>query len=69
MAVLWEGPRDDPRQAKARADVVDTVHEILRQVELWKSAERLTQAMRAYTHDAAASPSTNHPGIPTAIAT
>ena len=59
MAVLWEGPRDDPRQAKARGDVVDTVQEILRQVELWKSAERLTQAMRAYTHDAA-SPSIQH---------
>ncbi|PIL36747.1 hypothetical protein GSI_00436 [Ganoderma sinense ZZ0214-1] len=47
IAVLWEGVRDDPAQVRARADVVETVCEILQQVEFWKNAERLPQAMLA----------------------
>ncbi|KAI9063349.1 hypothetical protein FKP32DRAFT_1592405 [Trametes sanguinea] len=44
MAVLWEGPRDNPQQAKAREGVVQTVSDILRQLELWREAERLSHA-------------------------
>ncbi|OSC99144.1 hypothetical protein PYCCODRAFT_1446932 [Trametes coccinea BRFM310] len=42
MAVLWEGHRDDPQQANAREKVVQTVSDILRQLELWREAERLS---------------------------
>ncbi|KAM5535621.1 hypothetical protein V8D89_010712 [Ganoderma adspersum] len=47
IAVLWEGVRDDPAQVRARAEVVEIVCEILQQVEFWKNAERLPQAMLA----------------------
>ena len=39
IAVLWEGVRDDPEQVRARSEVVETVTEILQQVELWRTAE------------------------------
>lgn len=44
IAVLWEGVRDDPQQIKARAEVVETVTEILDQITLWKNAEALSRA-------------------------
>ncbi|TBU32140.1 hypothetical protein BD311DRAFT_775680 [Dichomitus squalens] len=47
IAVLWESVRDDPSQVQARAEVVDIVSEILQQVELWKRAENLPQAIMA----------------------
>ena len=47
IAVLWEGVRDDPGQVRARAEVVETVCEVLQQVDFWKNAERLPQAMLA----------------------
>ncbi|KAI0829426.1 hypothetical protein BC628DRAFT_1501297 [Trametes gibbosa] len=49
MAVLWEGPRDDPKQAQAHAEVVDTVKEILQQVEMWRGAEQLSHVLNAIT--------------------
>lgn len=51
MAVLWEGPRDDPKQAMARGEVVEGVKEILRQVELWRGAEQLSRVLQAYTNE------------------
>ncbi|KAI0721894.1 Dynamin family-domain-containing protein [Cerioporus squamosus] len=50
IAVLWEGVRDDPEQVKTRAEVVETVSEILQQVELWKAAEGMSRAMATYTN-------------------
>ena len=50
--MLWEGVRDDPEQKKARVEVVETVNEILQQVELWKSSEHLSQALLTYSNDA-----------------
>ena len=43
--MLWEGVRDNPEQRKTRAEVVETVAEILQQVEMWKSSERAPQAL------------------------
>lgn len=40
IAVLWEGPRDDPSQVKAREMVVATITEILSQVEFWQQSEQ-----------------------------
>lgn len=51
MAVLWEGPRDDPKQAMARGEVVEGVKDILRQVELWRGAEQLSRVLQAYTNE------------------
>ena len=41
VAVLWEGPRDDPAQVKARVIVVDAVSDILKEVELWQEAAEI----------------------------
>ncbi|GJE84682.1 nuclear GTPase SLIP-GC [Phanerochaete sordida] len=41
VAVLWEGTRDDPAQVKARAEVVECVTDILREIELWQTAAQL----------------------------
>ncbi|CCM01707.1 uncharacterized protein FIBRA_03772 [Fibroporia radiculosa] len=43
IAVLWEGPRDDPSQVKARDAIVATMTEILEQVQFWQQAERRRQ--------------------------
>ncbi|KAH9943050.1 uncharacterized protein BXZ73DRAFT_40115 [Epithele typhae] len=51
IAVLWEGVRDDPEQKRVRAEFVETVNEVLEQVELWKSSENLSQALLTYTND------------------
>lgn len=40
VAVLWEGPRDDPAQVRARAEVVADMTRIEEQVEMWTDAER-----------------------------
>ncbi|KII94798.1 hypothetical protein PLICRDRAFT_86263 [Plicaturopsis crispa FD-325 SS-3] len=40
LAVLWEGPRDDPAQVKARAQIVESVSEIISQTEMWTTAEQ-----------------------------
>ncbi|KAL6306643.1 Dynamin family-domain-containing protein [Sparassis latifolia] len=40
IAVLWEGPRDDPSQMKVRAQVVATMTEIMEQVQMWVDAGR-----------------------------
>ncbi|RPD61950.1 hypothetical protein L226DRAFT_613292 [Lentinus tigrinus ALCF2SS1-7] len=47
IAVLWEGVRDDPEQVAARAEVVETVSDILQQVQLWKAAEAMPRAIVA----------------------
>ncbi|KAK0490958.1 hypothetical protein IW261DRAFT_1434849 [Armillaria novae-zelandiae] len=41
LAVLWEGAKDDPQQVYARRAIVAEVEKILRQIELWKDAEKL----------------------------
>lgn len=41
VAVLWEGPRDDPAQVKIREQVISSVSDILREVELWQQAAHL----------------------------
>lgn len=46
VAVLWEGPRDDPAQVKARAEVIASVSDILREIDLWQQAAEL-RASRA----------------------
>ncbi|CDO74067.1 hypothetical protein BN946_scf185043.g117 [Trametes cinnabarina] len=46
MAVLWEGPRDDPQQTNARTEAVETVSEILRQLELWTEAEKRSHEVK-----------------------
>ena len=38
MAVLWEGPRDDPAQVKARAEAVSSVTVLMQQIEFWQEA-------------------------------
>ncbi|OCH93605.1 hypothetical protein OBBRIDRAFT_832536 [Obba rivulosa] len=47
LGVLWEGPRDDPTQVKVRVQVVATVEEIVRQLDLWLQAERTKRAALA----------------------
>ncbi|KZT72577.1 hypothetical protein DAEQUDRAFT_685625 [Daedalea quercina L-15889] len=39
IAVLWEGPRDDPAQVKAREAVVASMNEIIQQVGFWQQAD------------------------------
>lgn len=41
IAVLWEGARDDPKQVRARKEVLDIVATILDQVRIWTDAEKL----------------------------
>jgi hypothetical protein len=38
ISVLWEGAQDDPRQIKARQDVLEAVSTVLHQIELWGAA-------------------------------
>ncbi|CAL1702209.1 unnamed protein product [Somion occarium] len=38
IAVLWEGPRDDPSQVKTRVQVINTMSKIVDQVSLWQQA-------------------------------
>ncbi|KAF8531170.1 hypothetical protein JB92DRAFT_3105602 [Gautieria morchelliformis] len=40
MSVLWESPRDDPRQACVRQKALETLERIKIQVRLWSSAEK-----------------------------
>lgn len=54
LAVLWEGPRDDPAQVKMRAQVVRTVEEIVGQIDLWLKAEELKRTAMAAALNAAA---------------
>lgn len=49
--MLWEGVRDDPEQRKTRAEVVETVSEILEQIEMWKRSEHSSQALLTYTNE------------------
>jgi hypothetical protein len=41
LSVLWEAHHEDPAQAKKRSDVVETITNILSQVQYWKEAEQL----------------------------
>jgi len=41
IAVLWEGARDDPKQVRARMEVLDVVATILGQVRIWTEAQKL----------------------------
>lgn len=52
VAVLWEGPRDDPAQVKVRVLVVDAVSDILQEVELWQEAAEMHRATGATKEDA-----------------
>ncbi|KAI0069058.1 hypothetical protein BV25DRAFT_1817993 [Artomyces pyxidatus] len=47
VAVLWEGVRDDPAQLKARAEVVTTVNEVVRQIAFWDAARNLRDRAEA----------------------
>jgi hypothetical protein len=47
LSVLWENPRDTAAQVRARKEVVDSVTDILVQVELWKLAEQLRMTTTA----------------------
>ena len=38
IAVLWEGPRDDPAQVRARQQVVNAMSEIVTQSQQWIEA-------------------------------
>ena len=38
VAVLWEGPRDDPAQVKTRSEVVAVVKDLIQQVTFWQQA-------------------------------
>jgi hypothetical protein len=40
MGVLWESPRDDPRQARVRQEALETLERIKIQAMLWSSAEK-----------------------------
>ena len=44
LAVLWEGPRDDPQQVRVRDEVVGVAESILGQVRLWTDAERVKRS-------------------------
>ncbi|TFY80874.1 hypothetical protein EWM64_g3143, partial [Hericium alpestre] len=50
IAVLWEGVRDDPVQNRMRANVVVTVNEVIRQVNLWSGARELREREAAMAH-------------------
>lgn len=47
IAVLWEGPRDDPTQVKTRAEVVTVVSQLIEQVQFWQEAAQLRPAIDA----------------------
>lgn len=47
MAVLWEGVRDDAEQVSARAEVIESIEEIDRQVSLWSMAREMRDAAAA----------------------
>jgi hypothetical protein len=47
LAVLWEGARDDPKQVKARKEIVNITTDILSQVQLWTEAEKLKREVEA----------------------
>ncbi|KAH9951754.1 Dynamin family-domain-containing protein [Amylocystis lapponica] len=47
IAVLWEGPRDDPSQVKARTEVIVSMSEITEQIHLWMQAEQLKRLASA----------------------
>lgn len=53
MAVLWEGVRDDPAQVKARLQVINSVTEILDQVDHWQQAARLHREAKGEAMDIA----------------
>ena len=41
LSVLWEGTKDHPDQVRARNATIETVTEILRQVQFWSEADQL----------------------------
>ncbi|KAF8589963.1 hypothetical protein K439DRAFT_1628171 [Ramaria rubella] len=40
MSVLWESPREDPRQMRARRETLETLQTVTGQVSLWSAAEK-----------------------------
>ncbi|KAI0786384.1 hypothetical protein C8Q75DRAFT_771545 [Abortiporus biennis] len=47
MAVLWEGAHDDPKQVRARFEVINTTTEILNQIQLWTEASQKKKLITA----------------------
>ncbi|KDQ65115.1 hypothetical protein JAAARDRAFT_188367 [Jaapia argillacea MUCL 33604] len=47
LAILWEGPRDDPSQVQARYQMVKTVTQIVDQLQLWTQAEQSRKLLSA----------------------
>ncbi|KAI0320228.1 hypothetical protein OF83DRAFT_1215368 [Amylostereum chailletii] len=47
IAVLWEGVKDDPTQIRVRAEVVQTMSDVIRQVNFWSDARELRERTAA----------------------
>jgi len=46
IAVLWEGPRDDPTQVKVRAKLIEAMSDISQQVQQWTEAAILSAQLK-----------------------
>jgi len=40
MSVLWESPRDDPHQIRARNEAVETLQAVDKQLGFWNQANK-----------------------------
>lgn len=44
MSMLWESPRDDPRQDRARREALETLRLVEEQIALWTTAAEMKES-------------------------